>query len=91
MEVTDFEIVPPDPSPLGKYLRQAVREPLDKIYFVGNIKSLRVMVNELGKGISLCDARWAIEHWPQWIQFIDQFNRLPENGYGTKEGNGKLI
>lgn len=90
-EVSEFEIVQPDPSPLGKYIRQAVVDPFDKNKFVSNIKSLRAAVMELDKYITLIEGRWAVDNWTTFIRFVDEHNRLPESGYGTGKNLGVLI
>jgi hypothetical protein len=89
-EVTGFTIIDPDPSPLGKLLREAVVNPLDKTWFVSNIKLLRKALVIKGEMINLLEARWAIENWPDFLRFVDQYNRLPMSGYGSGESKGKL-
>ena len=89
-EVTDFTLIDPDPSPLGKYLRQSVLDPLDKAFFVGNIKSLRRHTAIKGLTMTLMEGRWAIENWDTFIRFVDQYNRLPAMGYGSGDNKGKL-
>ena len=90
-EVTDFTLIDPDTSPLGKYLRKSVIQPLDKIHFIGNIKSLRERVRERGWTMTLMEGKWAVENWLVFLQFVDQFNRLPFAGYGSGDGKGKLM
>jgi hypothetical protein len=90
-KVAGFVITNPDPSPTGKIVRQAITGPLDKTNFVSNIRSLRDTVKTIGKYLTLAEARWAIENWEQWLQFIDRYNRLPAQGYGTGEGKGRLL
>ena len=89
-KVSGFVILNPDPSPLGKIVRQAIVAPLDKENFVGNIKSLRETVKSVGKYLMLSEARWAVDHWDEWLQFVDRNNRLPGVGYGSGEDKGKL-
>jgi hypothetical protein len=89
-EVTGFTIIDPDPSPLGKLIREAVVNPLDKLNFVGNIKSLRRTLLCKGETINLLEARWAIDNWPDFLRFVDQYNRLPISGYGSGDEKGKL-
>jgi hypothetical protein len=90
-KINGFVILDPDPSPTGKIVRQAVVTPLDKTNFVGNIRSLRDTVKTIKRYLTLAEARWAIENWEQWLQFIDRYNRLPSQGYGTGEGKGRLL
>lgn len=89
-EVTDFTLIDPDPSPLGNLIRSAVVNPLDKSNFVGNIKSLRRSLLVKGETITLLEGRWAIENWPDFLRFVDQYNRLPISGYGSGDSKGKL-
>lgn len=89
-EVTGFTIVDPDPSPLGKLIREAVINPLDKFFFVSNIKLLRKALTMRGETINLLEARWAIENWQEFLRFVDEYNRLPVSGYGSGESKGKL-
>jgi len=89
-KISGFVILNPDPSPMGKIVRQAITHPLDKENFVGNIKSLRETIKSVGKYLMLSEARWAIDNWDQWLQFVDRHNRLPGVGYGSGEDKGKL-
>jgi hypothetical protein len=89
-EVTGFALIDPDPSPLGKLLRHSVINPLDKLYFIDNIKSLRKVLICEGKTITLMEGRWAIDNWTEFLQFVDQYNRLPISGYASGEDKGKL-
>ncbi len=91
MEVTDFLIVDPDPSPTGNLFRKSVVNPLDKTNFVGNIKSVRNTAEGIGKHLTLSEARWAVGNWEVWIRFVDEYNRLPISGYGSGEDRDKLI
>lgn len=90
-EVTDFTLIDPDPSPLGKFLRERITRPLDKTWFVTNIKVLRKIMEVRGDTMNLTDARWAIENWPEFLRFIDQYNRVPFSGYGSSNSKGKLM
>jgi len=89
--VSGFVITNPDPSPTGKIMRQAIVNPIDKEHFVGNIKSLRESVKSVGRYLMLADARWALDNWEQWLDFVDRKNRLPTVGYGSGEGKGRLL
>jgi hypothetical protein len=89
-EVTGFTIVDPDPSPLGNLIRGAVVNPLDKSFFVSNLKLLRRALIMRGDMINLLEARWAIENWLDFLRFVDQYNRLPISGYGSGDEKGKL-
>ena len=90
-EVSEFTIIEPDPSLLGKYLRLAVINPLDKNYFIDNIKGLRKYVSDMGSSITLPEGKWALENWPMFIRFVDEFNRLPNRGFGCGDTKGKLV
>lgn len=89
-EVTDFTLIDPDPSPFGKRIRQMVVYPLDKSFFIDNIKSLRKGLVVNGETITLLEGKWAIENWPDFLRFVDQYNRLPISGYGSGDSKGKL-
>jgi GGDEF domain-containing protein len=89
-DISGFVILNPDPSPMGKIVRQAVINPLDKKNFVGNIKSLRETVESIGKYLTLAEARWAIENWNEWLQFVDRKNQLPMICYDDGDNGAKL-
>ena len=89
--VSGFVITNPDPSPTGKLMRQAVIHPLDKTNFLVNMKSLRASVKSVDRYLMLADARWALENWDEWLQFVDRYNRLPVCGYGSGDIRGKLV
>jgi hypothetical protein len=90
MEVDDFIISPTTPSVIGKLVRTMVARPLDNSVKFDNIRALRDVSVKLGKPLTLQEGRWAIEHWIEWIGFIDEYNRLPLSGYGRTETLGKL-
>ena len=89
-EVSGFVILNPDPSPLGKKVRQAVVHPIDKENFVGNIRSLRSTAKENHGYLTLSKARWAVDNWDEWLRFIDTHNRWPRGEYGCGEDKGIL-
>ena len=90
-EVTEFEVVAPDISPLGKKFRESITYPLlDKNNFVGNIKAIRRCVRDIGGIMTLVEAKWVIENWMKFLQFVDEYNRLPAFGYGSGERKGIL-
>lgn len=90
IKVEGFTIIDADPSPKGKILRQAVSDVLDKSKFMCNIKGLRETYKSMGKYITLSEAKWAVENWQQFIDFVDKTNRLPTSGFGSGEDKGKL-
>jgi hypothetical protein len=90
-EVTGFVILDADPSPKGKIIRQAVEEPLDKSRLIVNIKGLRDIYESLKKHITLAEAKWAVENWNTFIDFIDRTNRLPKPGFGSGKNKGILL
>ena len=89
-EVNGFSITDADPSPKGKILRQGVDDPLDKSKFMCNIKGLRKIYEGMGKYITLAEAKWAVENWFQFIDFVDRTNRLPQMGFCSGKDKGKL-
>jgi hypothetical protein len=90
LDVTDFVIAPAEPSPLGKRIRAKVDRPLDMALKFGNVKALRNVMAAVGSHIGLQDAKWAIEHWLEFIAFVDEYNRLPSPGYGMGKEQGIL-
>ena len=90
MDVDDFEIAPAEPSALGKRLRAAMNRPLDLTLKMSNIKSLRNLGCEIGCHVGLQDGKWALEHWLEFIAFVDEYNRLPMAGYGQGKDQGML-
>ncbi len=90
VEVTGFVITDADPSPKGKIIRQAVTEPLDKSRYMFNIKRVREMYESLGKYITLAEAKWAVENWQQYLDFVDKTNRWPKPGFGSGDDKGVL-
>ena len=90
VEVDDFVIGPTEPSLLGKRIRLALGKPLDGALKISNIRMLREIANDLGKPITLQEGKWALEHWLEWIAFVDEYNRLPADGYATEKEYGRL-
>lgn len=90
MDVDEFTIAPAEPSGLGKRCRAAMNRPLDLSFKIGNIKMLRDISVAIGKPLTLQEGKWALEHWLEWISFIDEYNRLPISGYGSGDGMGIL-
>jgi len=88
--VDDFVIGPVNPSELGKRARASVNRPLDNALKIGNIRALRELANGLGHQITLQEAKWALEHWLEWINFVDEYNRLPAEGYASQMTYGQL-
>lgn len=90
MDVTDFVIAPAEPSILGKRLRAVVHNPLDMTLKFGNVKALRNTLDPMGIHLGLQDGKWAVEHWLEFIAFVDEYNRLPQPGYGMGKDQGIL-
>lgn len=91
IEVDGFVILNADPSPKGKIIRQSIDSPLDKSRLVSNIKRLKRVYEGFGKYLTLAEAKWAIENWERFIDFIDRTNRLPQPGFGSGENKGVLM
>jgi hypothetical protein len=90
VEIEDFTIGPTEPSEMGRKVRQVVIRPLDNSIKIGNIKTLRELSFDLGKPMTLQEGNWAMTHWLEWINFIDEYNRLPLGGYATSKEFGQL-
>lgn len=90
MDVDDFVISPAQPSSLGKRLRGCVNKPFDLSLKFSNIKALRATLDPMGMHLGLQDGKWAMEHWLEFIVFVDEYNRLPLAGYGSNEALGQL-
>lgn len=90
MEVEDFVIVPAKPSPMGQCIRGVLTNPVKGGAMVPNIRALRSMCAELKHPINIPDARWAIENFDRYIEFVDVYNRLPESGFGFGDAKGLL-
>lgn len=90
MDVEDFEIAPSEPSVLGNRIRKVMDRPLDMTFKVRNIRALRDVGSAMGTMVGLQDGKWAIEHWLEFIGFVDEYNRLPKPGYGMGPNQGIL-
>lgn len=90
VEVDDFVIGPAEPSEVGRMCRQAVCFPLDNSRKVSNIRALRELAIKFGHPVTLQEGKWALEHWLEWIAFLDEYNRLPESGYAFTNTYGLL-
>ena len=88
--VDDFIIGSVNPSEVGKKARMAVHQPLDNALKISNIRGLRELAVSLGKPITLQEGKWALEHWLEWIAFVDEYNRLPAEGYASHTTYGQL-
>lgn len=89
-QVKDFVITDAEPPVIGRACRAGVIDPLDNNLKISNIKALRNVATMIGMPMTLMEGKWALEHWLQWIAFVDEHNRLPKGGYGSGEGYGKL-
>jgi hypothetical protein len=90
VDVDDFTISPNDPSKMGKMVRNVVTKPLDNTGKLGNIRVLREFSDSQRVYMTLQEGKWALEHWLEWISFVDEYNRLPLAGYGSSKAFGKL-
>jgi hypothetical protein len=88
--VDDFVIGPTTISELGKKARIAVNKPLYADLKISNIKALRELSTSLGQPLTLMEGKWALEHWVEWVSFLDEYNRLPEGGYASQMTYGQL-
>lgn len=85
---SEVDIVPDTDNDISAAkCQQAVEIPLSKGKKIDAIKALReVAGNTNVTGLSECrlglaDAKWAVENWPKWIEFVRNFGRLPQAGY----------
>lgn len=74
------------PSALGTTLRNLIAGPLDKTRLIVNIKTLRNWAADNKARLTLQDGKWALENWHEFLEFVDEFNRLPIAGFATKDG-----
>lgn len=74
----------------GTTLAQKCIAAVTKLNYKGNekisaIKALREVFpcNEPNRSstLGLAEAKWAVENWEKWIEFVKQNNRVPANGY----------
>lgn len=89
-EVEDFIIVPSTPSSLGLRLRNKVNNAAQKSYLVSNVRLLREVATDIGKHITVMEGKWAIENWDRFLEFIDEYNRLPLSGFASGDQKGIL-
>ena len=90
VDIDDFTISPNEPSKVGKMVRTLVQKPLDNTLKLGNIRALRELATTLQVYMTLQEGKWALEHWLEWISFVDEYNRFPLPGYGSNKTIGKL-
>lgn len=41
------------------------------------IKAIRTILSNRGTFMRLAEAKWVIENWHQWIEFVKKYNRIP--------------
>ena len=83
VDVSEVDITDDDASPLADVVRKIVTALDYKLtQKIAAIKALRQAASDnKWQQISLADAKWAIEHFSEFIAFVERYNRLPKDGY----------
>lgn len=89
-DVEDFTIIPSKPSAIGMRCRSVVSMADLEENRIRNIKALRNLSIALRQRMTLMEGMWAIDNWQRFIEFVDEYNRLPLGGYGSTETKGVL-